>query len=113
MNDFQTEATLSKLEAEEDLIDVWRNVKHLTNEAKDVKFLQALKKVESDDVWKHIVGETFSGTSAVGGHVLTNISKVNVGGEYWIYSDKIRFKISDIQLPNPWSEGMEIMKAKK
>jgi hypothetical protein len=51
--------------------------------------------------------------SAAGGHILTNQRKVNIGGEYWIYSDKIRFKVSDIQMPNPWSEGMEIMKARK
>ncbi len=104
---------LRLLNAETDLIDVWKRVSYLTSEAKDIGFLKALKKVEADNVWKHIEGETFSGTSAVGGHILSNVRKVNVGSEYWIYSDKIRFKVLDIQLPNPWSEGMEIMKARK
>jgi hypothetical protein len=115
LNDFSdaSDDVLRALNSEFDLIAVWKRVTHLTDEAKDIKFLQSLKKVEADDVWKHIVGETYSTTSAAGGHILTNVQKVNIGGEYWIYSDKIRFKVSDIQLPNPWSEGMDILKAKK
>lgn len=115
LKDFEnvSDETLRLLNSEPDLLDVWRRVIYLRTEARDIEFLRALKKVETDNVWKHIVGETYSPTSAAGGHILTNIRKVNIGGEYWIYSDKIRFKVSNITVPDPWEEGMEIMKAER
>lgn len=115
-NDFKNAdvADLNKLAANNgELVEVWKKVSYLLVEAKEVDFLTALKKVQDDDVWKHILGEVHSPTFANGGHILINISKINIGGELWIYSDKIRFKVSDIRIPSPWTDGDEILKARR
>ncbi len=95
------------------MVEVWKNVKHLTTERANVEFLQSIKKVTTDDVWKHIEGEVHSLTLSNGGHYLgTTRLVMEADGVQWIVGEKIRFKISDIQIPRPYEAGMEIKKAR-
>jgi hypothetical protein len=97
MNDFQTEATLSKLEAEEDLIDTWIGVIHLKSQAKNITFLEWLKKAKSSHLPVHLKGEVNQFNNAVGCHLQSAV-------------DGVKVKI----LPNPPAiyNGQELVQAK-
>ncbi|NML72080.1 hypothetical protein HHL23_20135 [Chryseobacterium sp. RP-3-3] len=97
MEDFPTESSLKLLNTEDDLIDVWRNVKYLKNDAKNINFLQWLKQGKESHLGIHLQGEVNSQLNAVGCHLQSAV-------------DGNRVKI--LPNPPPIYAGQELVRAK-
>ena len=88
------------MKADYTLLQAWKEVKHLTTYRKEKTFLEAVKKVKDDDVWKHIAGELgFNPIYSSGGHYLGATEIIEEAGVRWIISSKIKFKVADIRKP--------------
>jgi hypothetical protein len=108
---------MALLNAEPDLLQIWKEVQYLKSTKGDAIFLKAIKKVIDDNVWKHILGEVHSPTFSNGGHFLGPVTlETDAAGVQWVTGSKIRFKPSDVRLPNPYdfaTHGNTVQKAVK